>query len=168
MELMRRQTVCFTGHRQIPLERDRAVRIAVEEAVRDLVMQGYDTFLTGGALGFDTLAQLTVIRLRREFPYLRSVMAIPCRDQDSRWNEHDRAIYQQLCRRADECIVLRESYTDDCMLLRNRFMIEHSGRCVACWDGNPRGGTAYTVRYARQCGVPVINVWPQEYTQLHL
>ena len=76
MELMRRQTVCFTGHRQIPLERDRAVRIAVEEAVRDLVMQGYDTFLTGGALGFDTLAQLTVIRLRREFPYLRSVMAI--------------------------------------------------------------------------------------------
>jgi len=50
MEIVREQTVCFTGHRNIPLERDHAVRVAAENAVRDLVMQGYDTFLTGGAL----------------------------------------------------------------------------------------------------------------------
>jgi uncharacterized phage-like protein YoqJ len=168
MELCREQTVCFTGHRQIPLERDRAIRLAAENTVRDLIMQGYDTFLVGGALGFDTLAQLTVIRLRREFPFLRVVMAIPCREQDSRWSPQDRAVYQQLCRLADETILLREEYTDDCMLVRNRYMVEHSSRCVACWDGSNRGGTAYTVRYARQCGVPVINLWKQECEQLRL
>ena len=131
MELCREQTVCFTGHRQIPLERDREIRLAAESTVRDLIMQGYDTFLVGGALGFDTLAQLTVIRLRREFPFLRVVMAIPCREQDSRWNSQDRAVYRQLCRLADETILLREEYTDDCMLVRNRYMVEHSSRCVS-------------------------------------
>lgn len=168
MELQRGQTVCFTGHRRIPVEHDRAIRLAAENAVRDRIMSGCDTFLVGGALGFDTLAQLIVLRLRREFTYLRVVMAIPCREQDARWGEHDRAVYRQLCRLADECIVLSEWYTDTCMLERNRFMVEHSGCCIACWDGQPRGGTAYTVRYAQRCRVPMINVWPGGNAQLRL
>ena len=159
MELLRDQTVCFTGHRRLPPERERAVCSAAENAVRELVMCGYDTFLVGGALGFDTLAQLTAVHIRAEFPFLRVVMAIPCRNQDSRWKAQDRMAYRQLCQLADECIVLQETYSDECMLIRNRFMVDHSSRCVAFWDGSARGGTAYTVRYARKCGVPVQNLW---------
>jgi len=159
MELNRISTVCFTGHRSIPPEWEREIRDAAENALRTLVMRGYDTFLLGGALGFDTLAQLTAMHLREEFPFLRIVMAIPCLNQDAQWQEKDRRIYRLLLRTADERIVLRENYTAGCMLERNRFMVEHSSACVACFDGRQRGGTAYTVRCARQQGLTVINVW---------
>lgn len=159
IELLYRQTVCFTGHRVLPPESEAAIRDATEDAARDAIMQGYDTFLVGGALGYDTLAQLTVLRLRRDFPYLRIVMAIPCRDQDARWDERDQRMYRTLCRLSDDRVVLQERYDERCMLARNRFMVEHSSRCIACWSGSVRGGTAYTVRLARRRGLPIVNVW---------
>lgn len=159
MELNRAATVCFTGHRMIAAEKTAAVRDAAERQMRYLIARGCDTFLVGGALGFDTLAQLAALRLRSELPYLRVVMAIPCEGQDARWREKDREIYALLRKRADAEIVLSPSYTDGCMLARNRFMIDHSCACIAFFNGNPRGGTAYTVRYAAGAGVPVYNIW---------
>ena len=40
---------------------------------------------------------------------------------------------------------------------RNRHLVDHSGVCVA-YLTESRGGTAYTVDYARKNGVPVINL----------
>lgn len=158
MELIRASTVCFTGHRMIAAEKTAAVRDAAEKQMRYLIARGCDTFLVGGALGFDTLAQLTALRLRKELPYLRVVMVIPCQGQDALWQERDREIYALLRKRADAEIVLSPAYTDGCMLARNRFMVDHSCACIALYDGRLRGGTAYTVRYAAGAGVPVFNI----------
>ena len=158
MELIRQSTVCCTGHRMIAASRQAVVRDAAERYMRCLIARGFDTILVGGALGFDTLAQLAALRLREEFPYLRVVMAIPCEGQDARWSDREREIYALLRRRADAEIVLSPSYTDGCMLARNRFMVDHSAACIACYDGRQRGGTFYTVRYAAQKSVPVLNV----------
>lgn len=159
MQFDRYATACFTGHRSLPRESEADIRAVTERAVRDLILCGYDTFLTGGALGFDTLAQLTAVRLRREFPYLRVVMVIPCQNQDAPWSERDRSLYRTLLRLSDERIVLHEQYTVSCMHERNRYMIDHSSVCIACHDGRVRGGTASTVRYAAQSGIRVVNVW---------
>ncbi len=158
MELLRESTVCCTGHRRIAADEQAAVRDAAERRIRALITRGYDTVLVGGALGFDTLAQLAALRLREEFPYLRIVMAIPCEGQDARWSPKEREIYALLRRRADAEIVLAPSYTDGCMLARNRFMVDHSSACIACYDGRQWGGTFYTVRYAESRGLPVFNV----------
>ena len=48
-------------------------------------------------------------------------------------------------------------YTRGCMHKRNRHLVDHSGVCVA-YLTESRGGTAYTVDYARKNGVPVINL----------
>lgn len=158
MELIRESTACFTGHRYIAAEHRAAVRDAAERAARQLIMQGYDTFLCGGALGFDTLAQLAVMRVRDELPFLRVIMAIPCAGQDERWLPDDRRIYRRLTEQADECIVLSPAYSDGCMLVRNRFMVDHSSACIAFWNGTQMGGTAYTVRYARERGIKLRNI----------
>ena len=158
MELLRDTTVCFTGHRYIAPAQVSSIRDRTADAARMLILHGYDTFIVGGALGYDTLAQLTVLQLRRELPYLRIVMTIPCEGQDARWREEDRRIYAALRRQADSEIVLSPAYTDGCMLARNRFMVDHSSVCIACYRGGNQGGTAYTVRYAIKQGVGVYNV----------
>ena len=48
-------------------------------------------------------------------------------------------------------------YTHYCMLQRNRYLVDHSSRLV-CYLIRDTGGTAYTVRYALQQGVPVENL----------
>jgi predicted Rossmann fold nucleotide-binding protein DprA/Smf involved in DNA uptake len=44
--------------------------------------------------------------------------------------------------------MLQTSYTRDCMIKRNRYMVDRSRYVLAVWDGS-NGGTGYTVRYAR-------------------
>ena len=44
------------------------------------------------------------------------------------------------------------------MLRRNRALLEGAALVIACYNGQEKGGTAYTVRYARHRGVPVRNV----------
>ena len=48
-------------------------------------------------------------------------------------------------------IILMLRYTDDRMLARNRNLVDGSAYLI-CYLREPRGGTAYTVRYAREQG----------------
>ncbi len=158
MEFNPQATACFTGHRKLPVGGAyHALRIATENAVRDLIGKGYDTFLLGGALGFDTLAQQILQELREEFPYIRIVMAVPCPEQDAQWMPEDRRIYRNLLEAADARILIAREYTKDCMLRRNRFMVSRSSVCIA-YHVHAGGGTDYTVRYATTRGIPVIHV----------
>ncbi len=52
---------------------------------------------------------------------------------------------------------IADNYNDICMLQRNRFMIEHSARCIAYFV-QPYGGTAYTMRLAKKKQVVVYNL----------
>ena len=160
MDLNRIDTACFTGHRIIPEADEQTLRIATENAIRDLLMRGYSTFITGGALGFDTMAHRIVLKLREEFPFVRSVMAIPCKNQDAHWREQDRILYRHLLEMSDERIVLNPVYTPSCMHERNRFMVDHSSACIAYYDGRHSGGTASTYRYAQRTLQTLINVFP--------
>lgn len=51
---MREQTVCFTGHRIIPAERQPFLQTLLRKELIRLIERGYRYFGAGGALGFDT------------------------------------------------------------------------------------------------------------------
>lgn len=61
---MRSQTCCFTGHREIDKSVLPVLAQQLEAALRQLIGEGCRCFGAGGALGFDTLAAQTVLRLR--------------------------------------------------------------------------------------------------------
>ncbi len=155
----RAETVCFTGHRHLTEEEIRIVQPRLETAVRAYILAGFSLFITGGALGFDTLAQKTVTALRAEFPFIRAILAVPCRGQADKWKHEDQQVYRRILAEADGHICLQEEYTPDCMMRRNRFMVDHSVRCIAYHNGTPHGGTAATVRYAEKKGLPVCNLF---------
>lgn len=71
--------------------------MALRNAIQNLVLEGYRYFGTGGALGFDTLAAQAVLSLRGDFPYIKLILVLPCKDQASRWKDTDRKVYAFKC-----------------------------------------------------------------------
>ncbi len=153
------RTCAFTGHRIIPAAERARLQARLERLIRRLYTEkNVKTFIAGGALGFDTMAALAVLKLAREFPDITLRLILPCADQDAKWREEDRRLYREILERAREREVLYPRYAEGCMLERNRRMVDLADVVVA-YMRKPSGGTAYTVRYAGQTGKPVLNLF---------
>ena len=129
----------------------------MREAVRRLYRRGFRQFYSGGALGFDLLAAEEVLLLRENLRDLRLVFALPCGDQTGNWPEKEIIRQRQLILLADETRVLSPQYYPGCMMVRNRYMVDHAAYCV-CYLKRMRGGTMSTVAYALRQDVPVMNL----------
>lgn len=154
---MKSKTCCFTGHRALPADRLPQIKQRLEEEILKLVRQGVVYFGAGGALGFDTLAAQTILNLKQFYPQIRLILVLPCKEQDRFWPEADRVIYRDILSRADKVVYTAERYDPGCMHRRNRHLVDHSGVCL-CYQTQPSGGAAYTVRYAKSRGLRVINL----------
>lgn len=160
---MRSQTCCFTGHRFLPENEKGKISLDLENTVLSLIHSGYRYFGAGGALGFDTLAAQTVLRLRQSYPDIRLILVLPCVSQADKWSPADAAIYQEIMGQANKIVYTSHEYTAGCMFKRNRHLVDHSSVCI-CYLEKSTGGTAYTVDYARKCGLKIINLAEEQET----
>ncbi len=55
---------------------------------------------------------------------------------------------------------VNRSYQKNCMLERDRFLVKKSDYLLAVYNGEQRGGTAATVRYAKNLGRKIILIDP--------
>lgn len=147
-------TVAFTGHRDV--HDPNWVYDCLKMTIKDLIAKGADTFICGGAVGFDTLAATAVLELREQYP-IRLMLAIPCEGQDAKFSPAMKSTYQQIRADADEEVVLYPYYQRGCMHSRNRYMVDHCDLLVA-YCHKPTGGTAYTVDYAKEQGKKIVNL----------
>ena len=84
------ETVCFTGHRMISDADMPRLLISLDHAIREACLNGYRSFLCGGARGFDTVVAEAVLKCRRTDPEIRLIIAVPCRTQADRWSVFDK------------------------------------------------------------------------------
>ena len=160
-------TCSFTGHRPKKLisytagngERYSALKETLKKEIIKKIENGADTFLSGMALGIDTIAARAVIELKKTYPYVKLVAVIPCEGQERLWKEKDVTEYADILSQCDEKVVLSEKYTSYCMHVRNKYLVDNSDSMIAVWDGSP-GGTGGTVALARKKGVPVTVIDP--------
>ena len=153
----RQRTCCFTGHRSVPESDYEMISYRLEMELRKLIGNGVTFYGAGGALGFDTIAAETVIRLREEFPHIKLILVLPCETQAFRWRQEDKDRYERIKGQADKAVLISREYTKDCMFRRNRHLVDGSSICL-CYLTKDTGGTAYTVKYAREQGLEVINL----------
>lgn len=154
---MKKQTVCFTGHRKIPPEQVGTLSQRLKRTLIELIENGALYFGAGGALGFDTLAAQAVLDLRCEYPQIKLILVLPCLSQTRGWAAQDIEIYNDIKSKADKVVYTSQEYTKGCMHKRNRHLVDNSSICV-CYLTESSGGTAYTVDYAHKNNLTVINL----------
>ena len=153
----RKWICCFTGHRKIDGDTLQGLSVLLDDVLDRLIADGVTVFRTGGAIGFDTLAALKVLEHRATCPTISLELYLPCRNQADGWSERSREYYEYILQNADRVEYLYDTYVKGCMLARNRHMVEGSQFCIG-YCTSERGGSAYTLDYAKKNGVRVINL----------
>ena len=147
--------VCsFTGHRLLN-DKDEISKILFE-TVEHKIQDGFDHFLCGGAIGFDTVAGEVVLGLREKHP-IKLELVLPCKDQDKGWSAKDRSHFEYLLSNADKIRYITDNYYDGCMQARNVYLVDNADLCIA-YLVNQFGGTYFTVNYALKNNLEVINI----------
>ncbi len=160
-ENTRNEAGCFTGHREMG-EVDRAeLRGKIARVVRQWYDEGVTRWYCGMALGFDMLAAEVVLSLQDELPDLELIAAVPFAGQEDRWRHDSQVRYNNILDQADEVVYVTQRYERGCEARRNRYMINHSSRVIAFYDGVNTGGTGKTVAMAREQSMPVVNIYLQ-------
>lgn len=152
--------VCFTGHRDLENSEAESITARLKSLLSVLAEKhGLRECFTGGAIGLDTLAALTVIGLKPQFPELKLNLILPCQGQEKNWNEHQKAVYNEIRSKADGVRVLAPFFYNGCMQERNRELLLSADLCIAYLrKGTSTGGSLNTVIQASKLGVPVINL----------
>ena len=155
---LRQHRCCFTGHRPEKLEQPEIVVVeALKKEIRTAIADGFQTFISGMARGVDLWAAEEVLTFRDEGAAVRLICASPYQGFENRWSPGWQERYRQVLERADLVRFICPVYSPDCFQRRNEWMVDHSARVIAIYNGEG-GGTRNTVAYAKQNGVPVVNV----------
>jgi uncharacterized phage-like protein YoqJ len=149
---------CFTGHRILSREEWGVINSTLEGGIRELYRTGYRYFISGAARGFDTYAAATVIALKKELPEISLWLAVPYNGHTKLWNKEEIERFDRVRMFCDREEILASKYYAGCYDMRNRWMVDKASACIACYNGENRGGTAKTVSYAVSKGMQVINV----------
>jgi uncharacterized phage-like protein YoqJ len=155
--MMREKTCCFTGHRNISAEEYDKISTITEKIVESFIKEGYRYFGAGGALGFDTISALTVLKLKKYYPDIRLILVLPCLNQTQGWSKDNIELYEKIFKKADKVVYTSQNYTSDCMHKRNRHLVDNSSLCI-CYLTENKGGTYYTVKYAQEKGLAIVNI----------
>lgn len=154
------RAIAFTGHRQERITTDRNTLFAeLYSTVIELYTNGYNTYLTGMAQGFDLLAAEAVWQYRNDnHADIRLIAVIPFHTQFARFSPEDKHRYFRIAQIA-ECVILAENYYTGCFHRRNDYLTDNASVVVAYYDGIPQGGTHYTVQRAIRKLLTVINLF---------
>ncbi len=159
------KTCCFTGPRSQNLpwkfnendDRYFMLRDNTKEKIKLAITLGYEYFLCGMALGFDMMCAEIVIELKNQFPRIKLCAILPCKNQEVRWNEKLQTRYKNLLENCDNIFYVNEEFTENCMLERNKYMVDNSSLVIA-YSNSFKGGTKYTVNYALKQGINIFQI----------
>ena len=174
--------VSITGHRPKSLGlgyRQDARVTRVKQDIREHLQRYNATqVITGMALGMDQWAAEVAIDAGIPF-----IVAVPFRGQASSWPAPSQQHWNVLLSRAAQifCVnvsttkplTVDEFYAVKCedvpfqvvrswLLARNTWMVKRADQVLALWNGGP-GSTRHAVIQAEERGVPVLNIFREEY-----
>ena len=99
---MRVKTCCFTGHRDLSPANRELIERRLEQTLIRLIESGVIYYGSGGALGFDTLASLSVLKLKQQYPHIKLILVLPCYSQTRGWKEDDIRVHEEIKHAADK------------------------------------------------------------------
>lgn len=155
---LRKHRCCFTGHRpeNLSVPEDK-IKAALETAIKTTIGDGYQTFISGMARGVDLWAAEIVLRLRDKGLPIRLICASPYEGFENRWRAEWREMYRRVLGSADLVKFICSGYSQSCFQIRNEWMVDHSARVIAVYNG-ASSGTRNTLDYAKSQGVSIVQI----------
>ena len=158
-------TCCFTGHRPAKMSwrtneddyRCLELKERIFNAVDAVYKIGVRHYISGMAIGCDFYFCDAVILLRSQKPGVTLEAAVPWEGQAESWSSKLRDRYYRLMADCDYETVVQTDYSFDCMVRRNRYMVDKSNYLIAAYNGST-GGTLHTMNYAKSQGIQVIEL----------
>ena len=160
------KTVCFSGYRpekfSFILMDNQEAYLHLESRIRREIIKaaqdGFGSLLCGMARGFDLVCGSIILQLKQDRPECSTLCLVavqPYRDHGftGPWG----VIHSLVMSRADKIVYSAEEYSRQVYHVRNRYLVDHSSRLICYYDGQA-GGTDYTVKYARNKGLEIINL----------
>lgn len=150
-------SVCFTGHRPEKLPwgryeydpRCEGFKKKLDAEIIRAYREGARYFLSGMADGVDLYAAEAVLKLSVLLPEIKLVAVFP-------YGTGDTARKRRIAERAFAVLSLHDEYVRTCFMERNRFLVEHASRIICGTSGTNIGGTAATMRIAREAGLDIV------------
>lgn len=135
-------TICaFTGHRD--LEEDFSEE-KLSFYIEQLILKGVSVFYNGMAKGFDLISAEILLSLKKKYKSVKLIACIPFYGQEKYFTDQEKKRYAKVLKKADEKILLSETYYKGCLLVRDKYMAERAD-CLITYCKKDTGGTAYTV-----------------------
>ena len=94
--------------------------------IEKFIKEGFNYFISGGAIGADMDFAETIIRLRNKYPFIKLEIAVPCKNQSLLWTSNQKVRYENILMCADKVNLISEKYTSQCMYERNRYLVDSS------------------------------------------
>ena len=164
---MRENTVCFSGHRPEKLpgydNKNKVVLQMIKSTlyfqIYQAIADGYRNFISGLARGTDLWAAEYVLDLKRQYPDIRLIGAIPFPEHSSSFRGGDLWSFNNVAGQADEIVCTSQEYSRDCYKIRNQYMVDRSSRLIAVVS-DYKSGTGQTINYAKKQNLDlhIINV----------
>lgn len=145
---MEKKVCCVTGHRDLPQNQINYVKAALMREIEKAVADGFTCFMSGFAEGVDQYFVEMVMEKQKDDPSLELIAVIPYQKRLNSLRSKGRT-YEML-EACHDVVVIREEYQPSVYSHRNRYMVEHSDRVIAVYDGREKGGTVRTIRFAHQ------------------
>ena len=156
---MRGHRCCFTGHRPEKLLRGKEqITADLTTAIDNAISDGYRTFISGMAMGVDIWAAQIVLEKKDVLPGLHLICALPFPGFGDRWSLQWSDVYHEIIRHADLVKSISPSFSYASYQKRNEWMVDHSNRVIAVFNGSA-GGTKNTMEYAQRNNVPCIEIF---------
>lgn len=158
------KTVCFVGHRpqKIPFLYDeestsfKKLRCTLKKTIIELIEnENVKHFISGVVIGADMLCAEIILELKAQYSDITLECALPCETQAEYWTMKYREKYFDTVAASDKESMLQWRYTPDCVMKRDRYMVDKSDILLAVWDGG-KGPIKRTVNYATEKGKKVM------------
>lgn len=153
--------MALTGHRPVRLNYSQYLetndwRRMIDWLKEQIQILGVTDAYCGMADGCDCVYALAAIELKKENYPIKLHCILPCENYNSSYYMHD-----LIKKHADTWVALSKEFYKGCDSARDQYMVDHSDKLFAIWDGIKSGGVYSTIRKAQKKGLGII-YYPKE------
>lgn len=154
----RREHCCCLAGGKLPQDHFASLQNALMASLQDLIVKKQvQTFLSGALPGFDSLAALNVLFLKRFYPQVQLVLSLPYKEMPKEWEPAQNSVFQDIWQRADEVFYCDSAYFKGCSRMRDRFLVENSAFCL-CYYRHAFWEQPFLLRYAEEQKLHIVNM----------